>query len=90
MFDKLKIKSKGNNLPVSNSVDAGKAPTKKQIYQLRTNFGVDFGGCFVLEKWIYHLIFPDNTDCELSAVTQLVKDKGEDGAGEALEHHRKN
>ncbi|MCC3263952.1 hypothetical protein LLE87_37920, partial [Paenibacillus polymyxa] len=41
----------------------------------------------VLEKWIFHELFPEGTDCELDAVTKVVKDNGKDGAREAFENH---
>lgn len=88
MFDKLKLKSKGSSITAADPVvKAGAEPTKKLIYQSRRNFGVNIGACFVLEKWIFHELFPEGTDCELDAVTKVVKDKGKDGAREAFENH---
>ena len=73
MFDKLKIKSKGSKIgPASPAATPGKAPSKKQIYQSRLNFGVNIGACFVMEKWIFHELFPDGADCELEAVSKQV------------------
>lgn len=72
-------------LPSADPAISGK-PTKRQIYQSRYNFGVNFGGCFVAEKWIFHSIFPEGANCELEAVTKLEKD-GKDAAKKKLEDH---
>lgn len=55
---------------------AGKPPSKKQIYQSRYNFGVNFGSLFVLEKFIFDKFFIDNTSCELEAITAYSKKNG--------------
>mmetsp|Transcript_7634 Transcript_7634/g.7573 ORF Transcript_7634/g.7573 Transcript_7634/m.7573 type:complete len:504 (+) Transcript_7634:64-1575(+) len=91
MFDKLKIKSKGSKIgPSSPAATPGKAPTKKQIYQSRHNFGVNIGACFVMEKWIFHELFPDGADCELEAVSKQVEQNGEKEAQKKFEHHWTN
>lgn len=88
MFDKLKLKSKASNIPLAApAASAGKPPSQRQIYQSRENFGVNFGGCFVLEKWISHDIFPEGTNCELEAVTKRAKDLGTKGAQKVFEDH---
>ncbi|KAK6454778.1 glycoside hydrolase superfamily [Scheffersomyces xylosifermentans] len=88
MFDKLKLKSKSSNLTAASpAATPGKPPSKKQIYQSRKNFGVNIGACFVLEKWIFHELFPDGAECELDVVEGLVKSKGNDGAREAFEKY---
>lgn len=86
MFDKLKLKSKAGKLkPSAPATSAGKAPSKKQIYQSRQNFGVNIGSCFVLEKWIFHELFPEGAECELDVATELSKKEGADGARERFE-----
>ncbi|CAK7895278.1 hypothetical protein CAAN1_10S01442 [[Candida] anglica] len=88
MFDKLKIKSKSSNIaPANPAATPGSGPSKKQIYQSRSNFGVNLGGCFVLEKWIFHKMFPEGTDCELDAVTKLVKDSNTDETKKKFEEY---
>ena len=74
-FSKLKLKSKASDIPQADSAStSGKPPSTKQIYQSRQNFGVNFGACFVLEKWIYHELFSEtNGDAELDAVLSLFK-----------------
>lgn len=89
VFDKLKVKKRGNNLrPSAPAVGPG-APSKKQILQARANYGVNIGACFVNEKWIFHELFPEGADCELEAVTKSVKENGEDGARDKFENHWK-
>lgn len=88
MFDHIKIKSKASSVtPAKPAVSPGEAPTKKQIYQSRQNFGVNLGACFVMEKWIYHGLFVDDSDCELEAVKRAVKKFGNDEAREKFEDH---
>lgn len=88
MFDKLKVKSKSGSIEPANPVaQPGTAPTKKQIYQSRRNFGVNIGACFVLEKWIYHKLFPKGAESELDVATKLLKDKGKDGARQTFEDY---
>ncbi|CUM63963.1 uncharacterized protein PRCAT00001551001 [Priceomyces carsonii] len=88
MFDKLKLKSKGSNVPAAApAATPGKPPSKRQIYQNRQNHGVNIGACFVLEKWIFHDVFPEGAGCELEAVQKLVKEKGKDDAKKKFEKH---
>lgn len=91
MFDKFKLKSKASNVPKADPpFKKGQSLTKKQVYRSRQNFGVNFGGCFVLEKWIYHDIFPEGTDCELQVVKKLIKDKGAKEAQQKFDDHWSN
>jgi len=91
MFDKLKLKSKASNLsPAEPAATPGKPPSKKQIYQSRYNYGVNIGACFVLEKWIFHELFQEGTDCELEVAKKLSKDLGNDGAREKFENYWSN
>lgn len=87
MFDKLKLKSKSKVSPAAPAATPGQAPTERQIYQSRKNFGVNIGACFVLEKWIFHELFSEGGDCELEAVASLSKKHGVDGAREKFENH---
>lgn len=84
LVDKMKRHSV-SGLPSADPAVSG-TPTKKQIYQSRYNFGVNFGGCFVGEKWIFHRIFPDGTNCELEAVAKGAEDDKE-GTKKLLEDH---
>lgn len=91
MFDKFKVKSKGSNIePAEPAVSSGKGPTKKQIYQSRQNYGVNLGACFVLEKWIYHELFIEDTLVELEAAKKSVKKLGKDEARQKFEDHWNN
>lgn len=92
MFDKLKVLSKSSSTPpkADPAAPAGQAPGKAEIYQSRFNFGVNFGGVFVLEKWLYGDLFIDGTDVELDAVKAQIKKNGKDKTREALESHWKN
>lgn len=69
---------------------AGKPPSKKQIYQSRYNFGVNFGSLFVLEKFIFDKFFIDNTSCELEAITAYSKKNGAENTQKDLEDHWNN
>ncbi|GEQ67254.1 hypothetical protein JCM33374_g918 [Metschnikowia sp. JCM 33374] len=62
--------------------------SKKQLYQSRYNFGVNFGGVFVREKWIYHSTFPEDTENELDAVAKSAQEN-RDEARKTLEKHWK-
>lgn len=75
--------------PASAAINPGATPTKKQIYQSRKNFGVNFGGLFVLEKYIFDSFFIDNTGAELEAITAQVKANGIKKTRELLENHWK-
>lgn len=91
MFDNIKLKSKASNVQfAAPAANEGQAPSKKQIYQSRKNFGVNIGACFVLEKWIFHELFPDGAECELDVVTKLSKEHGEDGARQKYEDYWNN
>lgn len=74
-FSKLKLKSRASDIPEADPPStAGKPPSTRQIYQSRENYGVNFGACFVLEKWIYHDLFSETDgDTEMDAVLSLVK-----------------
>ncbi|WEJ94289.1 Glucan 1,3-beta-glucosidase 3 [Yamadazyma tenuis] len=88
MFDNLKVKSKGSKIePADPPVSPGAKPTKKQIYQARQNYGVNLGACFVLEKWIYHGLFIDDTAVELEATKKSVKKLGKDDTRKKFEDH---
>lgn len=41
--------------------------TPRQIIQSRLNFGVNLGGCFIREKWIFPSLFPEGAETELQA-----------------------
>lgn len=86
----LKLVDKVKNHSISGLPSADPAVseslTKKQIFQARYNFGVNFGGCFVGEKWIFHSIFPEGTNCELEAVSKGAKDD-KDETKKRLEDH---
>lgn len=52
--------------------------TARQLYRARQNLGVNLGGCFVRERWIFNSIFPGNTQVELDAVASDVRSLGID------------
>ncbi|KAK6891264.1 putative glycosyl hydrolase [Candida tropicalis] len=91
-FSKLKLKSRASDIPEADPPStAGKPPSTRQIYQSRENYGVNFGACFVLEKWIYHDLFSETDgDTEMDAVSSLVKKFGEDEARSKFENHWNN
>lgn len=84
LIDKLDIKS-GSGLPAADPAVLDKI-SQKQLYQTRYNYGVNFGGVFVREKWIYHSTFPDGTETELDAVAKSALEN-RDEARKTLEHH---
>lgn len=90
MFDKLKIKSKANSVASSSAPLTPGKPSREDIYRNRQNYGVNLGGCFVLEKWLFHSIFPEGANCEAEAVAKLVEENGEDEARTRLETHWTN
>jgi len=86
MFDKIRLKSKGNPLVLAAlATSPGSAPDKKQIYRNRYNYGVNIGGCFICERWIFDQLAPDGCNCELEAVSRHVKDSGSDSTREKYE-----
>lgn len=91
VFKQLRLKMMGNDLhPSGPVVQKGQKPSKKDIYRNRNNFGVNFGSCFVLEKWIYPSLFQEGGDTELEAVQNTIKHKGKEAAKEKLENHWNN
>lgn len=68
-------------LPAALPAVSGKL-TQKQLYQAKQNFGVNFGGVFVAEKWLFHSIFPDGAQCELD-----IAKENNDATREKLEKH---
>ncbi|CAH6720217.1 uncharacterized glycosyl hydrolase [[Candida] jaroonii] len=85
VFGGLKVKSKANNIPTVQL--PGDKPSKRQIYQYRQNYGVNLGACFVLEKWIFHDLFIDNTNFELEAAEKSMSKLGKDEAQKKFEDH---
>ncbi|KAI5954283.1 EXG3 [Candida jiufengensis] len=88
-FSKLKLKSKGNDVPQADpALTPGQPPNTKQIYQSRLNYGVNFGSSFVLEKWIFSDLFSETQgDTELDAVSSLVQKNGIDDTRSKFENH---
>lgn len=80
----------GPSLSVPSANPAVSAtPTPKEILQNRQQFGVNFGGCFVREKWLFHSTFPEGTDSEAKATAEAAKhDRAKTKAD--LEHHWKS
>lgn len=87
VFDKLKLKKRGGDLRAAQ-VPSG-APSKRLIFQSRSNYGVNIGSCFINEKWIFDELFEDGTDVELDAVARSVKNNGKDGAKDKFQKHWK-
>lgn len=77
-----------SGLPAADPALSGNL-TKRQLYQTRYNFGVNFGGSFIGEKWIYSETFPDGAACELEAVTKSIEQDAKK-AKETFENHWKN
>lgn len=91
-----KIKSKltsvagGGDAPAAAPpTQPGQKPSQRAIYQNRYNHGPNFGGMFVLEKWIAGNMFTDKAKggSELDAVKALVDEHGKDGARQKFEEH---
>lgn len=93
MFDKLK--QKVQELKISNDAslpvfpEAGKI-TKRDIYQNRYNFGVNFGSLFVLEKYIYDSLFSAGGENEHDAIVAYAKKTSVNDAAKKLEEHYTN
>ncbi|RLV94827.1 putative glycosyl hydrolase [Spathaspora sp. JA1] len=94
MFSKLKLSHKGGKLtPADPVVTPGQPPSIREIYHSRKHFGVNFGSCFLLEKWIYHGLFIESEekgggiDCELKVVSGLVKKYGVEETRNKFEKH---
>lgn len=90
MFSKIKNKldKSSSSFPLADEAVSSKI-SAKQIYQARYNFGVNFGGCFVREQWLFPSMNPDGAETELDAVAKSAKkDKSE--AKSQLEAHWKN
>lgn len=90
MFDHVKLKSKASKLAPTTIIGPGESPSKNHIYQCRQNYGVNLGACFVLEKWIYHGPFIDDTSVELEAAKKSLKKLGENEARAKFEEHWNN
>lgn len=76
IVDKLKAHSV-HDAPAADAAVSGDL-LDSQLCRTRFHFGVNFGGCFVLEKWIFHSIFPEGTEVELEAVAKGAKDDKKD------------
>lgn len=64
--------------------------TSRELYRSRQNVGVNLGGCFVREKWIFNSIFPGNTQVELDAVALDVQTIGVDQTRVKMENFWKS
>lgn len=88
--------AKDELVPAAPAATPGQAPGSRQIYKNRLNKGVNFGGLFVLEKWISPHMFPANLPggktAELDAVHGLLKESGNDftKVRQQFEHHWQN
>lgn len=94
MFDKIKQKfekAKGafepSNEGVSVSIPETGGLSKKDIYRNRYNYGVNLGGFFVLEKWIFESVFDKGGDNEFDAVSAQVNGSSVDEAAGKLAKH---
>lgn len=76
LVNKLKSHSVADLVEAEPAVGGSLLP--RQLYQTRYHFGVNFGGCFVGEKWIFHGAFPEGTECELEAVEEGTKNNQND------------
>lgn len=103
MFDKIKQKFEKVKDQIDPSTSGGGSGSsgqsnwsvpsggigKKEIYRNRYNYGVNLGGCFVLEKWIYDTVFDKGGDSEFDAVSAQVKGSSVDEAARKLQDHYK-
>ncbi|KAI0464712.1 hypothetical protein LJB42_002335 [Komagataella kurtzmanii] len=88
VFDKFKVLNLASSIEaISYSVDSGRDASRKQIFQSRNSFGVNFGSLFVLEKYIYGDIFIEGANCELDAVKNQIRSQGVSKTKEILEKH---
>lgn len=89
MFDKLKQKvfSSTREPRVLDIPPPGQINDNRIIYQSRSNYGVNFGSLFVLEKYIYGSLFSAGGDVEFDAVTNQVNSTGVDDAAKRLSDH---
>ncbi|QLL32167.1 hypothetical protein HG536_0C03360 [Torulaspora globosa] len=94
MFDKIKQKiekAKGalehSDERVLASIPETSGLSKKDIYRNRYNHGVNLGGCFILEKWIYESVFDKGGDNEFDAVSSQVNHSSVDEAASKLTKH---
>jgi aryl-phospho-beta-D-glucosidase BglC (GH1 family) len=86
LFDKLK--TIGEDIkPAGPAAPVGKPPDKKSIYRNRYNFGVNFGSLFLLEKFIFHQFFINDTNTEFDAISAYIKEHGEEKTRSDLENH---
>ncbi|KAL6946387.1 hypothetical protein ACO0RG_000538 [Hanseniaspora osmophila] len=72
------------NLSLNDSISTA------QLYQSRAFHGVNFGGLFLLEKWLYPSMFPDETngtEYEFDAIAAIASKKGVSEAVKMLEDH---
>lgn len=87
LVDKMKAHLVSSISPADPPVKPEGAPSKKEIYRSRFNFGPCFGGCFVLEKWLFPSLFPDGAETELEAAEKNIEQSGKDETQKKLEQH---
>lgn len=87
MFDKLKLKKVASSITLADPAATDDTPSKRQIFHNRSNYGVNLGLCFVLERWIYGSLFTGNEQTELQVVSRLVNQQGADKTRETFEKH---
>lgn len=102
MLDKIKQKFekvKDKVDPTTSSSGSGHKGTdwsssggigKKEVYRNRYNYGVNLGGLFVLENWIYDGGLDKGGDSEFDAVNAQAKESSVDEAAKKLQDHYKD
>lgn len=95
MFSKIRQKfeqavDQKHDQGVPVTIPRGTEISKRDIYRNRYNRGVNLGGCFVLEKWIYDTVFDKGGDNEFDAVTSQIKGSSTDEAAQKLNNHYKD
>ena len=85
------IDDKAANLKYAQlAATPGQPPSRKQIYRCRQNYGTNIGSCFVIERFMFHDIFPGGANNELEAVSQWTRELGPDRTREKFEQHWNN
>lgn len=90
MFNK--IRQKYQEAKISNNVSLPSLPpaneiTKKHIYQNRYNHGVNFGSLFLLESYMYDLLFSSGGDNEYDAISAQIQNSSVDDVARKLAEH---
>lgn len=75
-----------DSLPESQVVTPGQSPSRAQILTNRRQFGVNFGSCFVQEKYIFDRFF-GRFETEFEGVSSYVAQRGIEQTRADLQRH---